>query len=34
MRERLVEAGQEAARRGLLRKSEAGRVLAELDSAA
>jgi len=34
MRDRLVEAGQEAVRRGLLRKSEAGRILAELESAA
>lgn len=34
MRDRLIAAGQEAARRGLLRKSEAGRILAELESAA
>ena len=34
MRDRLVEAGQEAARRGLLRRSEAGRILAELEAAA
>ena len=34
MGDRLVEAGQEAARRGLLRRSEANRVLAELEAAA
>lgn len=34
MSERLVEAAQEAARIGLLRKSEADRVMAELKSAA
>lgn len=34
MGDRLVDAGQEAARRGLLRRSEASRVLAELESAA
>jgi len=34
MRDRLIEAGQEAARRGLLRRSEAGRILAELEAAA
>ena len=34
MGERLLEAAQEAARVGLLRKSEADRVLAELGSAA
>lgn len=34
LRDRLVEAGQEAARRGLLRTSQAARILAELDSAA
>lgn len=33
MRDRLVEAGHEAARQGLLRKSEARRILAELEAA-
>lgn len=34
MRDRLVEAGHEAARLGLLRRSEAARILAQLESAA
>jgi len=34
MRDRLVEAGHEAARKGLLRRSEAGRIVAELESVA
>lgn len=34
MRDRLVEAGQEAARRGLLRRTEADRILAELKAVA
>ena len=34
MRDRLVEAGHEAARQGLLRRSEAGRIVAELESVA